>query len=69
MGESCKRGDDMVINEKEMIKKMNIDMECNKYEMPCVDVPYEVLDWVGGLGFSNYECNLDCKNCKHMEEI
>lgn len=54
--------------EKEMIKEMNEDMECNKYDMPCMDVPYEVLDWESGMGFSAYECNLDCKNCEHMEE-
>lgn len=59
----------MVNNEKEMINKMTIDMECTRYDMPCLDVPYEVLEYVGGLGFSNYECNLDCKNCSEMEEL
>lgn len=58
----------MINNEEEMIKKMNVDMECNKYDMPCLDVPYEVLTYFGGLGFSDYECNLDCRNCEHMEE-
>lgn len=58
----------MVSNEKEMIKKMTIDMECTRYDMACMDVPYEVLTYVGGLGFSNYDCNLDCKNCSDMEE-
>lgn len=59
----------MVDNEKEMIAKMNIDMECSKYDMACLDVPHEVLMWVGGLGFSNYDCNLDCKNCEYLEEL
>ena len=59
----------MKINEKEMLSKMTEDMECNKYDMSCTEVPYEVLEWVGGMGFSNYECNLDCRNCKEMEEF
>lgn len=59
----------MVENEKEMINKMTLDMECNKYDMLCLDVPYEVLKYVSGLGFSNYDCNLDCANCEHMEEV
>ena len=57
----------MVENESEMIKKMTIDMDCSKYDMACLDVPYEVLDYIGGLGFSSYTCNLDCRNCKHLE--
>lgn len=59
----------MINSEKEMIEKMNIDMWCNKYDMACLDVPYEILTYIGGLGFSAYECNLDCKNCEYMEEI
>lgn len=58
----------VVNNEEELIKKMTIDMECTKYDMPCLDVPYEVLTYVGGFGFSNYKCDLNCKNCSEMEE-
>lgn len=45
------------------------DMFCNKYDMDCCDVPDEVIDWIGGLGFKAYTCNLNCKECEHMEDI
>ena len=54
--------------EKKQLEKMNEDMYCNKYDEFCLDVPYEVLMFIGGFGFSNYDCNLDCNNCEHMEE-
>lgn len=55
--------------EEEIAKEelMTEDMYCAKYDMDCVDVPHEVLKYVGGLGFSNYDCNLDCQNCSEME--
>ena len=43
-------------------------MYCKKYDMYCLDVPGEVLMFVGGIGFSCYECELDCKECGEMEE-
>lgn len=56
------------MTEQEKLKEITDDMYCNKYDMECGDVPYEVLYYVGGLGFSNYKCDLICKNCEHMEE-
>lgn len=56
------------VKEQEKIKMLNEDMYCNKYEMLCLDVPYEVLTFIGGLGFSCYECELNCKECGEMEE-
>ena len=44
-------------------------MFCNRYDMECEEVPYEAIDWIGGLGFSAYTCDLNCKECEDMEEI
>lgn len=48
-------------------------MYCKKYDMFCEEVPYEVLNEdvleLTGLGFSAYECNLLCKDCKEMVEL
>lgn len=56
-----------VEEEKRKLKLMSEDMYCKRYEMQCEDVPYEVLTFVGGLGFSNYNCELTCKECLDME--
>ena len=60
------------MSEKEKMKLITEDMYCNKYNMWCGDVPYEVINEeimeLTGLGFSNYECELNCKDCSEMEE-
>ena len=50
----------LITREEEITKEelMTEDMYCKKYDMDCIDVPYEVLEHIGGLGFSNYDCNL-----------
>lgn len=58
-----------MVNERDMLQKMNEDMYCTLYDVDCLDVPSEVTEWIDGLGFSAYECNLDCANCEHMEEL
>lgn len=61
------------MNEKEKLKLINDDMYCGKYDMFCGDVPYEVIDEevmdLTGLGFSAYECELNCKTCNEMIEL
>lgn len=61
------------MTEKEKIKLIGEDMYCEKYDMYCEEVPYEVLNEeileLTGLGFSNYECELNCKDCKGMVEL
>ncbi|MFR0018637.1 MAG: hypothetical protein ACLRU3_01650 [Paraclostridium sp.] len=57
------------MNEEEKLKLISEDMFCNKYDMDCQAVPYEVIDWIGGLGFSGYTCKLNCRECEEMEEI
>ncbi len=57
------------MNEQEKIKLITEDMFCNRYDMECEEVPYEAIDWIGGLGFSAYTCDLNCKECEDMEEI
>ena len=57
------------MSEEEKLKLITDDMFCNKYNMDCMEVPFEVLNWIGGLGFSAYTCNLECRNCENMEEI
>lgn len=62
-----------VMTEKEKIKLITEDMWCNKYSMECGEVPYEVLNEeifdLTGLGFSNYECDLLCRDCEFMKEF
>lgn len=55
------------MTEKEKLKLLDQDMWCNKYNMCCADVPYEVLYYVGPCGFSNYDCDLICNDCEKME--
>lgn len=55
--------------EQEKLRKLNEDMYCQKYDEYCLDVPYEVLKYIGGFGISNYECDLNCSKCKHMNII
>ena len=57
------------IEEQRKLDFITEDMFCNRYDMECSEVPYEVIDWIGGLGFSAYTCSLDCKDCEEMEEI
>ena len=59
----------MMQKEKEALKLITEDMFCNKYNMECEEVPYEVIDWIGGLGFSAYTCSLNCRCCEEMEEF
>lgn len=53
--------------EQEKLKLLNEDMYCTRYEEYCLDVPYEVLKFIDGFGFSDYDCDLNCKECEHME--
>lgn len=61
------------MTEKEKLKLISEDMYCKKYDMFCEEVPYEVINKdvleLIGLGFSAYECNLLCKDCKEMVEL
>lgn len=61
------------MTEKEKLKLLTENMYCEKYNVECLEVPYEVLHEgileLTGLGFSNYDCDLLCKNCKYMKEI
>lgn len=61
--------EDETMTEKEKLKLITEDMWCNKYGMECEEVPYEITVDFCGLGFSNYECDLLCRECKYMEEI
>lgn len=60
------------MTEKEKLKLLNEDMWCNKYNMCCMDVPYEVINEeiveLTGLGFSDYECELNCNDCEEMSK-
>lgn len=61
------------MTEKEKLQLISEDMYCKKYDMHCEEVPYEILNEdvleLIGLGFSAYECDLLCKNCKEMLEL
>lgn len=57
------------MTEQEKLKLITDDMYCNKYKLFCGDVPFEVLEYFGGLGFSNYDCELNCRECEHMDEF
>lgn len=54
--------------EQEKLKLLNENMYCKKYDMYCLDVPDEVLTFIGGFGFSCYECELECRECSEMEK-
>ncbi len=55
--------------EQEKLKLIEPDMYCKRYELECEAVPDEIITFIDGFGFKAYSCNLECRNCRHMERF